>query len=127
MAMRCHREERRKYPHFIVFNICLNFVSRPFSSFLTLFPPITHSSLLYSFLPEQEEESEDKGRFVPEPVPVECLPGVLQALDDVQNLGLITDVDILIPSIQSDNFRPLPGLKRQFLVFETLQRPKDEI
>ncbi|KAF9545714.1 hypothetical protein EC957_010577 [Mortierella hygrophila] len=75
----------------------------------------------------EEDISERKGPFVPEPIPVECLPGVQQVLGDLQYLGLLRDVEVMIRWMQSDNFHPLPELKRLSLGFETLQRPKDEM
>ncbi|KAF9136961.1 hypothetical protein BGX30_010682 [Mortierella sp. GBA39] len=75
----------------------------------------------------EEDIPEEEGPFVPELFPVECLPGVQQILDDVQNLGLLRDVEVMIRWMQSDNFHPLPELKRLSLGFETFQRPKDEM
>lgn len=81
------------------------------------------------FVDAEPEENipEDEETFVPDSVPVECLPGVQQVLDDLQNLGLLRDVEVMIRWMQSDNFRPLPELKRLSLGFETLQQPKDEM
>ncbi|KAF8942934.1 hypothetical protein BGZ47_005973 [Haplosporangium gracile] len=75
----------------------------------------------------EEEETEDKKPFTPELNPAECLPGVQQVLDDLQNLGLLRDVEVMIQWMELDNFHPLPKLKRLSLGFETLQRPKDEM
>ncbi|KAG0271572.1 hypothetical protein BGZ95_000610 [Linnemannia exigua] len=76
---------------------------------------------------ENVGKAEDDEPFVPEIPPAVCLVGVQQVIDDLQNLGLLHDVEVMIQWMQSDRFRPLPALKRLSLGFETLQRPKDEI
>ncbi|KAK3845749.1 MAG: hypothetical protein J3R72DRAFT_435549 [Linnemannia gamsii] len=74
-----------------------------------------------------DEGTEDDEPFVPEPPPATCLMGVQQVVGDLQNLGLLHDVEVMIRWMQSDSFQPLPVLKRLSLGFETLQRPKDEM
>ncbi|KAG0197879.1 hypothetical protein BGX33_000255 [Mortierella sp. NVP41] len=56
-----------------------------------------------------------------------CRFGAQQVRNDLQNLGLLNDVEAMIRWMQYDTFRPLPELKRLSLGFETLQRPRDEI
>ncbi|KAG0057873.1 hypothetical protein BGZ89_001774 [Linnemannia elongata] len=74
-----------------------------------------------------EDVLEHNEPFVPDSVPLECHLGAQQVFDDLQNLGLLSDVEVMIQWMQSDKFRPLPELKRLSLGFETLQRPKDEM